>query len=247
MKALGATNFYADGWQSAFLDKLIRVYILCESFQYLEKLSEVQQAEIRAAIGFSQNLDEIKNQEGTRDNWLVLGTLSTEENNLITEKTWLLGQKTNKYAVQLQFFVRTSVPENRLMPGMSYDAELVFFPGTVAQRAIVKQQFQSSTISQVNGFVDLKTMNAYEAEISTANPLIDEHALLVNNLKPVRIGNNWLLQDQKGHVVNLKNTEEKIWKLLAIAGAKPIPVFLTGKENRYEIRGAWAMETYFTI
>lgn len=247
VRALGATSFYEEGWQSRFLDRLLRIYLLSEAYLHIKHLSEAQQAEIRTAIGFNQNLEELKSQKGVRDHWLVLGMESSEENNLITEKTWLLGQTSGHYAMQLQFFVRSQVPENRLISGLVYDAELVFFPGTVTQRAIVKEQFQSVSPKQVKGFEDLLSMNNYEAEISSQYPLIDEHALLVNQVKPVPLGKHWGLQDEKGHIVSLTNSEYKIWKLLALAGAKPIPVFLTGKENQYELRGAWAMNNYFTL
>eukprot|EP01035_Chromulina_nebulosa_P003175 gene3175-4321_t len=73
VRALGETNFYTEGWQSIFLDQLLRIYMLAQGYKNSAGLSGLLQQDIRGMIGFTQSQEELKEQEGITDTWLVLG------------------------------------------------------------------------------------------------------------------------------------------------------------------------------
>ena len=151
VRSLRDINFFADGWQSPFLDQLIRIYLVLEGFTRKENLSGELQEELKSIIGFTQNQEELKTEAGISDQWFVLAKRSDKEENLTTERNWLYGIHSKKYALILQFYVRGQIPEVNLLPGSCLDAELIFFKGVNPLRALIKQ-FGVTSQQHVQGF-----------------------------------------------------------------------------------------------
>src|SRR5262249_34531184 len=61
------------GWERRLLERLSRLYLLIEGFKHIAELPEAIREDIRALIGWTQNQEELLRQDGTRDQWLVLG------------------------------------------------------------------------------------------------------------------------------------------------------------------------------
>jgi hypothetical protein len=99
VRALGETNFYEEGWQSIFLDQLLSIYLVTEGYKNSPAVDPALQQDIRSMVGFVQNQDEIKEQTGITDTWLVLAKHLTEVDQLTTERNWLYGTKSNQYAL----------------------------------------------------------------------------------------------------------------------------------------------------
>ncbi len=103
VKGLGEVNFYQEGWQTAFLDQIVRIYLVLSGFMQSEQLGEGLQQDIRQAIGFTQNQEALKEQPGITDTWLIMGKQTSEEDNLAVERNWLYGIHSKMYALVLQF------------------------------------------------------------------------------------------------------------------------------------------------
>jgi hypothetical protein len=247
VKGLGAINFYRDGWQSEFIDQLIRIYLIISGFKNIDLLNESLQQDIRAWIGFTQNQDELKEQTGITDTWLVLGKQVTEEDNLTVERNWLYGIKCNQYALVLQFFVRGQGAPHLLTPGLYIQAELIFFPSVLPLRAIIKRQISTDAIQQYRGFTNWQQVVETETSGSSQLPFYSERPYIIEQVRPIQYEQQWWLQDSNNMLMRIKQDFKNIWKLLSLSGGEALNLAVVGKEKTYEPIGVWYQNEYKTL
>lgn len=144
VRNLGGTNFYAESWQSRFMTQLLSIYVVIEGYKNNKSLDNLLQQDIRSLIGFTQNQDELKEQSGISDNWLALCKQNLDIDHITTERNWLCGIETKRYALVLQFIVNGQGRQFTLTSGLVIRAELVFFPSVSPLRAIIKTQTAST-------------------------------------------------------------------------------------------------------
>lgn len=247
IRSLAEINFYADGWQSQFLDQLIRIYLVIEGFSRMDELPDHLREEVKSLIGFSQNQEELKKEDGLRDNWFVLAKRVTKEENLTTERNWLVGEQSKKFALILQFYVKGQFPELNLLPGSVIDAELVFFKGANTSRALVKNQYGMKTTSVITGQNTWRQVLFTLTTQHAVNPWATQHPVIIENVIPLKNQREWLLIDQNGEGVRISSRFEQHWKLLAISGGKPLTIFAIGRETSFEPLAAWEENNYKSL
>jgi len=249
IKNLGATNFWNEGWQSGFMDKLLQLYLVAESYRHIPNINELLQQDVRSAIGFTTNQEELKQQTGTKDTWLVLGKDSREEQQLTIEQNWRYGLNTNQYALILQFNAKGQVSTLSLTQGMYIDAELVYFPSSVPYRAIVKNHTTARRPENqaTQGFKGWQEIAEQETLLNSRLPFRNEMPFVVSSLKPVLYQNQWWLQDNDGCLCKITADFKNIWQLMAITGGEPVTMSIIGKENEYRPIGAWFNNNYQSV
>jgi hypothetical protein len=247
VRALGETNFYEEGWQSIFLDQLLSIYLVTEGYKNSPAVDPALQQDIRSMVGFVQNQDEIKEQTGITDTWLVLAKHLTEVDQLTTERNWLYGTKSNQYALVLQFIVRGTAVPLTFSPGMYVQAELVFFPSVSPIRALVKRQMATNSESAFTPFTNWQQVAESETQLNSRFPVRGERPYIVQELTPVQYNNQWWLQDASHNMMQLKNEQKYIWKLLSLSGGNALNMAIIGREHRYEPVGVWYNEMYIAL
>jgi hypothetical protein len=244
VRGLGETNFYTEGWPTRFTDQLLRIFMVIEGFRNNNSLPEPLQQDIRTWIGFTQNQDELKEQSGITDTWLVLGKQTTEVDAVTTERNWLYGTQSNRYALVLQFIIRGQGMQYSFTPGMYVQAELVFFPSASPLRAIVKRQIATHAVTQFHKFENWQQVLETETELNSRLPFRGERPYIIRQLTPVKYNKQWWLQDTAHNMMPLKNEEKTIWKLLSLGGGRPMDITVIGKEDQFEPVGAWQDDEY---
>lgn len=244
LKNMAEINFYRDGWQSEFIDQLLRLYIIVTGYKNNDSLPPLLQQDLRTWIGFTQNQDELKEQTGITDTWLVLGKQVTEEDNLTIERNWLYGVTTDQYALVLQFMVRGQGAQLTLTPGIFVQAELVFYPSVVPLRAIVKKQISTEKVQQYKGFANWQQVVEAETAYSSALPFRSERPFIIEQVRPVYYEQQWWLQDSNNAMMHIKSGFKNIWKLLSLSGGEPLNIAVVGKEKVYEPFGVWYQQEY---
>jgi hypothetical protein len=151
VRMLHDINFFQEGWQTTFLDQLLRIYLVLEGFPRLETLSPAWQVELRTQIGFTQSLDDVRAETGLRDEWFVLAKRTTREDAITVERNWLFGRSSRRYALILQFYAKGQFPEMNLMAGSWIDAEVSFFKGAYPFRALIKQYYNGQSNNHIDG------------------------------------------------------------------------------------------------
>ncbi|MFN8253098.1 MAG: SWIM zinc finger family protein [Ferruginibacter sp.] len=246
VRTLGETNFYAEGWQSVFMNQLLSIYLVVEGYKNTAG-NELLHQDIKNWIGFTQSQDELKETKGVTDTWLVLSKQSTETDNITTEKNWLYGTGTNQYAMVLQFLVRGQAAQFTLTPGMHLQAELVFFSAAIPLRALIKKQISSPTAGGFTGFGNWQQVAETETENCSITPLWPERPYIILQLKPVKYNEQWWLQDDAKNMMQLKNEQKYLWKLLSLSGGNPLDMAVIGKEGHYYPVGVWHNDEYKTL
>ena len=249
VKNLGATNFWNEGWQSNFMDKLLQLYMVVEGYQHLTSIDPLLKQDIRSAIGFTVNQDELKKQNGVTDTWLVIAKESREEQQITVEENWLYGLKSNQYALVLQFIARGQVGKLSLSAGMYLDAELSYFPSKVPYRAIIKNYTIAGTgmTANVQAYASWSQVAEHETVLNSNLPFRNEMPVVVLALKPVQYQKQWWLQDQEGFLCRIVADFGNIWQLMALGGGLPLTMSVIGKENEYRPLGVWHQNNYKAI
>ncbi len=245
LRALGEISYFTEGWQTRCLDQLLKMYLIIQGYKNIDTLNPELQQDIRALIGFPQNQDELKAQPGVRDDWFVLAKQTTEEEKLMVERNWLYGLNSRRYALILQFYVRSQPPAMSFTPGLVADASLVFYDSALPQRALVKEQHNTKKANQLpEGYNNWTAVLDRETADNAAYPFADARPCIVSRLRPVPIQNEWWLQDEQEQLMRISGKEGAIWNLLAVSGGAPMHMSLIGKENEYEPLGVWFDNEY---
>jgi hypothetical protein len=248
VKELTDINYYKDNWQTEFLDQLVRLHIATSAFKIQNQLPELLKDEVRALIGFTQSADELKQQAGVNDNWLVLAKKTEQQEQLQVQKNWLLGLKSGKYALIIQFYVRSQMPEINLTPGTIIDAELTFYKSIRPYRALVKSSGKVISYQIENvGFASWQKLLEYEQEQISLSPFINEQISLVHNLALATHQQQWFLKDTDEVLMPLLINEAIKIKLLAITGGKSFHAILLGEEGIYTPLAIIINQSYFTL
>ncbi len=246
VRTLGDTNFFVEGWQTTFLKQLLHIYIVTEGFRNSSQINDALQQDVKTWIGFTQNQDELKEQEGTTDTWMVLAKQLFEQDNITTERYWLYGVNTKQYALVLQFIVRGALAANHLniTAGQFIQAALVYYPGSMPLRAIIKKQISTTPVTIHANYSNWLQVAAAQTTVAAALPVQSDRAYLIKQLKPVQYNKQWWLQDADSNMMLLKNEQRYIWKLLALSAGHALDMVVIGNEAVYEAAGVWQNGLY---
>ncbi|MEY4903884.1 MAG: hypothetical protein RLZZ292_1699 [Bacteroidota bacterium] len=268
VKEIGELNFYQKDWQEQLLQRFAYLHLLCEGFGRLETLSELEQADIRSLIGFSQDLAELKKQEGIKSTWLVVGkeTEIDAQTNLHIERNWVIANQTSdptptlpkgeganempnvevtltpsplgrvgvgsevgsalETALILNFAFRGQFPADyiRLSPGQVFEGELVFFPSTTPQRALIKSKNDLKTSFFPQG-VSIETAYAQHAEGFNQFTWQTRLPMLLADITLVQQDTTWAICDTENNIVALHPSFKNTWLLLTLSGGAPVTLF----------------------
>lgn len=244
VKNLGNINYFAEGWQSEFLEKILRLYLLLKGFQHISAQDPILQEDLRSLIGFTQNQEELKTKEGIPDHWFVLAKQTSEEEQLIVERNWLYGLDSKQYALVLQFYTRNQVPALTLAAGSYYEATLVFFNATIPLRAIVKDNKTSSTKTKPEGLKNWRSAVEQQTSQNSLFPFLERFPIIIDSLKPVWIDKQWWLEDSENKIMPVSKDYPGIWKLLSLSGGAYNTLSVLADTNTYIPLGIWAENEY---
>jgi hypothetical protein len=215
-----------DGWQERLLERLGQLHLLREGYHRLDTLPPLTQADVRTRIGWTQSQEELMAQPGVIDHWRVLGQRTETEDRLRVQRTWLWGRDTARPALLLQFAPLSQAIEGALPPGIGFDAELVYYPGAVPLRALIKEHLgQPTPLSALPGWPTIAAgVEAYATALA-ADPWLELFPLPLHAVVPIRECDGWAVRDGAGHLLPLSPRFGLGWELLAIGGGHPVILF----------------------
>jgi hypothetical protein len=226
VRELASIASSGEGWHHRLLERLGRLLLLVEGYSRLSSLPEPVQADVRSLIGWTCDQKELLATPGLGDRWLIMGHRVELEDRLRVQRTWLLGQDTRRSALVLQFAPGNQPLDASLVPGTRVDAELVFFPGSVPQRALVKTRSDAAgPIDGVPAEPSLEVALGVHAAALAANPWTERTPLAIEGVIPIHRQGRWLIRDRTGHTVALGPRGDDGWRLLACSGGEPIGLF----------------------
>jgi hypothetical protein len=222
------------GWQDELLRRLSLLHLAVQGYSRLEELPVETQADLRTVVGWTQNADELMTQNGIRDSWMILGQRQEDEDRLRVQRTWLWGQNSKRSALILHFAHGNAPLDNTLHPNSLIDADLVFFPGSVPLRALVKERFgPPQPLKNVSVGGTVQDAIAQYAQATSCNLWLDTVPVALDGVFVVP-GETWAVRDAAGHQLPLFPQFERGWHLLALSGGEPLSIF--GEWNGRHLR-----------
>jgi len=214
-----------EGWPDRLLEQMGKLYLLLESYERIDSLPPDTQADVRMMIGWTVSQDELLLTNGISDLWSVVSQRVEEEEKLRTQYTWLWGQETGRAALVLDFAYGNQPLDKSLVLGTTIEAELVFFSGSVPQRALVKRRKSALPSGRVGqGKSISEAMEAYAAALAL-NPWLERFPVLLEDTILRREDGFWWVRDSDGKILQLSPTVENGWQLLGYAGGRPFMLF----------------------
>ena len=211
-----------DARYARALHKVALLHLLVEGYQRLDTLPADLQEEIRGLIGWSARQEDLLLNAGVRDQWLVVGRCVEEEERLRVLRTWLYGLATERPALLLSFAAAGQTLDLSLPPGAVADAELVFYPGNLPLRAIMKENH--GLVTPEIAMPGLPTLDALYAAYGAAlakNPWLESYPAMLQQAICYPQDERWVLRDQAGAMIPLHARWSRGWDLLAASGGRP--------------------------
>ncbi len=213
-----------DGWHARLVARLGQLYLLTRAWSRFDTLTAESQADLRAHIGWTTTEADLSDVAGVEDTWIVIGQIVEDEDRLRVRRTWVRGCESARLALLLHFAV-SNAPFTEFFPpaGETFRAELVFFPGSVAQRAFVRSRGESTSDdnSWPDGERQLANAVGVFADAIALDPWVERVPLLLDHVVPERSGNAWRVRDESGDTLPMSPLVQG-WQLLAVSGGHPV-------------------------
>jgi len=220
-------------WHADVLENAAKTWLLLEAFKRVDQLPGPVQDDVRSLMGWNKRKEEVlQNPEAKRveDDWLVLGKIIEQEDELLICRQWLYACRSNCYALLLDFVHKNASPPLIAVPGGVIRAEFVYYPSNYPLRALINTP--EPVLQQApEGLAPLVNWAAAQRQLAdslAASPWLDDFPQFVGNLRLVSDGTAWFLQDAEEAIlpVHASYGEDKIYQLLALSGGWPMDLFL---------------------
>ncbi len=240
IREMSGVPYSGEGWPSRLLDRLGRLQLLLEAYSRLDTLPPDLQEEVRSQVGWTQDQAVLLGRPGVRDQWLVLSVAEEPDGPLQVRSTWLWGMATRQAALILDFIAPVqSVRTGGLPVGVALDAELVFFPGLVPQRALVKSQQSAQPISALTGYDSLATAFATTGAALARSPWTERFLWPLEGVTPVHVEDEWRIQDAHDHSLPVSVGDLDGWRMLALSGGHPITAVGEWDLEKFKVLSVW--------
>jgi hypothetical protein len=179
-------------------------------------------ADLRAAIGWPlEKADVAADGERVPDCWTVLGCLTEERDDKITERrVWLHGQRSGRPAWLLDHAFRGAGFEQSWLTGSSVETTLAFFPGASSLRALTVEPTPAPGAARWPHPV-MEAEWAKVAQRVADCPWTTLHPFVVSDAVAIRSGDKFFaIADQRALALDVGDSDG--WKILAVSGGRPV-------------------------
>lgn len=228
VRALGSLPSSGEDWPQRFLREAGMLHLVREGWSRVASLPAAVQADLRSVIGLTENKEDLlATQPAVADRWQVLGSVIEEEDRIRTQRTWLLGQSSGRWALGLSFSAGPNQPlDASLLPGTAFTGDLIFYPSAWPQRALMgARRSDAEQLTSFQGHEAIRDANQSIAEALIACPWLDQVPVCLTQAIPVWKGGALRLSDPTGATLPLRIQDDQAWRLFSLAGGHPIAVF----------------------
>lgn len=221
-----ATPASGSGWPGRLLGEYARMRLLVRAYEQVETLPPELAATVRSRVGFTVARDDVLAGPGVRDRWRVHAVRDAFEGKVDTRRVWLRGAESGRWALVLLFAAGGaelgSHPDSVLLPGTVLDAELHFYPGRPALRALIgARQGELGTSGAPDAASLVEVLDEYSQALAE-DPWLGEWPVVLAGV-PVEDDTGWRLQCTDA-TVPLAIGDIAVWLLVATSGGAPVTV-----------------------
>ncbi|WP_233156994.1 MULTISPECIES: SWIM zinc finger family protein [Amycolatopsis] len=222
VRTAGADIHARADWAQHLLGELGRWYLAVRAWRRRAELDDAALGDLRTVLGWARRRDEIGDR--VTDRWWVVGLSQEEDERLLSQRTWLHGERTGETVVLLDFAAAGQALKVAHVLGSVVDGEIARYPGGSPRRALLTgDEHKITPGSGLPHATDVRTALAQAARWLAGNPWLRRIPLALAGMTVVP-GEPPLLVDASGTALTLA-PDTDVWQLLALTGGHPAPVF----------------------
>jgi hypothetical protein len=222
VRGLGSAANAGDAWPHLLLEGAGRLHLLAEAYRRADDLPDGLRADVRSLVGWNLKEDELDPAGAIEDRWLVIGQRIDDRGDIVTARTFLLGESSGRIALHLAFGVGAAPPTLLAVPGQAFRATLTFHPSSTPLRAAVRPPIEPDRdVTAVPGAVRLAEVVAGHATRLAHNPFAGSWPVVIGDVVPVLRDGRLLVRDADGTALPLLS-DDVAPRLLAVSGGHPV-------------------------
>jgi hypothetical protein len=242
---LGNLPRSSPDWPQRLLAELGRLQLLIRAWERIEQLDPALQADVRQWIGWTVRQDELQRDgEQVEDSWIILGQWVDDEDRVRAQRSWVLGRRTRRMALVLQFAPGRQPFPDSILPATEQRGTLVFYPGAARQRAKfnAREDKVTAIARRPPGAATIDDFLAGVGRQVASHPWLPAFGTMLHDVTLITQDDRWLVRDREAQSLPLWGRHH--WKTLAITGGHPFD--LAGEWDGYRLRplGIFANGTY---
>ncbi len=237
-------------WPERLLTELGKLALLSQAWRRLDALDMPLQDTVRQAMGWNLSAEEVDARgELVSDRWAVLGQWVDDSGDRIrVQRTWLLGERSQRVAVIMQFATSFAAFAEVYPPGSRMTADLRFWPGSFPLRARVASEcaVMDALAGRIAGHERIEAFLRAYAEGLARNPWLDRLGGALRDVIPTLTPEGgWFLLDTAGDALPLMGDD--YWRLLALSGGRPVDVMVEWNGETLRPLGAVAAGAFTSL
>jgi len=227
VRALPGLLHSAGDWAERLLAELARGYLAVSAWRRRDVLPDDVLADLRVVLGWPRRVDDVLERgERVTDRWAVMGLAREADTRLQSQRTWLFGERTGRWAMILDFAAAGATLAVAEVLGSVVEAEVALYPGSEPRRALFTGD--RSVVGSADRRPDLA--GGVDAALdrvagwTAANPFADRFPVALTGVVPVLDGGRRMVAEPGGAALPLRG-DGGVLTLLAVSGGAPVDVF----------------------
>jgi Family of unknown function (DUF5691)/SWIM zinc finger len=222
VRGLGSAANSGDAWPHLLLEGAGRLHLLSEAYRRADQLPDDLRADVRSLVGWNVKEDELDPANAVQDRWLVIGQRIDDRGDLVTARTFLLGEVTGRIALHLAFGVGAAPPTLLAVPGQAFRATLTFYPSSTPLRAAAQPPIEpDGDVTDAPGSIPIAKVVEEHAARLARNPFAGSWPVVIGDVVPVVRGDQLLVRDAGGTALPIL-TSDVAPRLFAVSGGHPM-------------------------
>jgi len=247
LRKLNDIQYHQEGWEAAFLKKIAFLYLLTEGYNRLSAEADLPAEDIRSQIGWTSTKEEVLQQEGLQDKWLILARQIETEEKLTVERTWLWGETSQRFALLLNFYAPGQIQQSTFFPGISIKGSLAFYPSALPLRALIQGEIEAVPMPQPVVENTFSEIQQKMADALSVIPFQEQFPQLISPVRLIYHQNSAYLLDSLDQSVPVVNPLADVWKILSVTEGNNMLAFVLLESGKASIMGYWYEHSYYTL
>jgi hypothetical protein len=188
IRTLEAVPADRPDWPERMTAVLADAALALNAFRRREYLPEALLHDLEAFIGISVKKETVRAEgETLHDAWAVVGAVEEQvEEQLRQRRTWLLGARSGRYALLLEYAYGDPEFLPGLAPGSVVEGALIFYPSAWPHRALVSDELNRlpKNVEKLPGFEKIEDAVHTYADALGKQPWLSAFPVALNEVVP---------------------------------------------------------------